>query len=381
MSPNDQPLAYFGGSPAVTMPLAAWPPADDAIRAALESALEDGSWGRYEGRHGDRLIERLAAMHGLDHVLLCSSGTVAVELALRGAGVEPGDEVILAAYDFPGNFRAVEAIGAVPVLVDVEPTTWCLDSQGVLDAVGPQTRAILVSHLHGGLAAMPSLCRLVEEHTLRVVEDACQAPGAEVAGRPVGAWGDASTLSFGGSKLLTAGRGGALMTRHANVHQRAKIFAERGNNAFPLSELQAAVLSPQLDRLDERNTQRQKNVILLTERLAELPGIDTLLPREEGRPVFYKLPFLLDKVVASAVSRDEFVEALKAEGAPVGAGFRGFVRRSVRRCRKVGDLANSRRAAEQTILLHHTALSAPPETVQQIAEAFEKVHAALVRAR
>src|SRR5215831_17047378 len=93
-----------------------------------------------------------------------------------------------------------------------------------------------------------------------VVEDAAQCPGASVQGRPAGAWGDVGVLSFGGSKLLSAGRGGALLTRHADVHQRARLFLHRGNLVCPLSELQAAVLLPQLAKLDERNGQRAASV-------------------------------------------------------------------------------------------------------------------------
>ena len=115
--------------------------------------------------------------------------------------------MILAAYDFPGNFRSVEAVGARPVLVDIDPRTWCLDSGRIAAAVSPATRAVIVSHLHGGLADMAQICEIASAHHLSVIEDACQAAGAQVQGRPAGAWGDAAVLSFGGSKLLTAGRG------------------------------------------------------------------------------------------------------------------------------------------------------------------------------
>jgi dTDP-4-amino-4,6-dideoxygalactose transaminase len=185
-------------------------------------------------------------MHQVEHVLPCASGTIAVELALRGLGVVAGDEVILAAYDFGGNFRAIDAIGARPVLVDIGLNHWCLDADLLSQAISKSTRAVIVSHLHGTLANMRRIMEVAKDMQLGIVEDACQVPGAIVQGRPAGSWGDVGVLSFGGSKLLTAGRGGALLTSRADVFQRAKIYHERGNQAFPLSELQCAVLPPQI---------------------------------------------------------------------------------------------------------------------------------------
>ena len=92
--------------------------------------------------------------------MLLSSGTVAVEVALRAVDVQPGSEVILAAYDFPGNFRAIEAIGARPVIVDVVENGWVLDADQVAEAIGPETRAIIASHLHGQVADCPRLLEL-----------------------------------------------------------------------------------------------------------------------------------------------------------------------------------------------------------------------------
>src|SRR4029077_13617558 len=105
---------------------------------------------------------------------------------------------------------------------------------------------------------------------LREIEDNAEAPGAVVQGCKVGTWGDVGIMSFGGSKLLTAGRGGAFLTRHADVHQRARLWLHRGNHVCPLSELQAAVLLPQLDKLEERNRKRAANVQLLSEKLRAL---------------------------------------------------------------------------------------------------------------
>src|SRR5262245_17259960 len=290
---NDRsPPAFLGGPPAFPDGPPLWPSEDEEVLSALQAAYADRSWGRYDGPHSCRLVEQLRRMHGAEHVVLCSSGTIAVELALRGLKIGPGDEVILAAYDFAGNFRAVEAIGAHPVLVDLADQTWTLDGDLLPGAIGPQTKAIIVSHLHGTLAEMPRIIDVARAAGLAVVEDACQAPGAVVSGRVAGNWGDVGIHSFGGSKLLTAGRGGAILTANAAVAQRIRIYNQRGNEAFPLSELQAAVLAPQLAKLNERNRQREAAVVRLRSRLARAPDLITSFQRAEDLPAYYKLGLL-----------------------------------------------------------------------------------------
>lgn len=351
-----------------------WPVADEAVRRALENCFADGSWGRYHGPHCDRLRAELAKMHDVDHVALCSSGTIAIELALRGLKVAPGDEVILAGYDFPGNFRAIEAIGGRPVLVDIDPTTWCLDPANLPAAVSPQTRAIIVSHLHGGMADMPQIMAFAARHGLAVVEDACQSPGARLEDRMAGAWGDVGVLSFGGSKLLTAGRGSALLTRHADVQQRIKVYTQRGNDAFPLSELQAAVLAPQVQRLDERNRQRRAAVDRILAATARYRVLRPLQNRPNAQPSFYKLAWLFGGEQAQPpCSRQSFLAAAQAQRIPLAAGFRGFALRSSRRCRVTGDLVHSAAAAKQTIVLHHPVLLTEDEEIDRMITSFIKV--------
>ncbi len=268
---NRQSLAIDGGAPALPLQARIWPLPDEHVRENLLTAYEDGSWGQYHGLFVQRLEALVAEQHDVPFALSCSSGTIAVELALRGLNIGPGDEVILAGYDFSGNFRSIEAIGATPVLVDVAAESWSLDPQQVKAAIGPATKAIVASHLHSGIAPMRELMAIARENELTVVEDACQAQGAIVEGRPAGTWGDVGVWSFGGSKLLTAGRGGAIFTADEQIHQRAKIYCQRGNHAFALSELQAAVLLPQIAKLADRNEQRQNQRRAAVSRDGETP--------------------------------------------------------------------------------------------------------------
>ena len=387
-----------------------WPHPDDEVRAALAAAYADGSWGRYFGPHSERLTELLASLFAVKHALLCSSGTIAVELALRGLKIGPGDEVILGGYDFPGNFRAIEAVGARPVLIDVgsacraEPDragdvalpipgparqagpAWTLDADQIEPACSPHTKAIIVSHLHGSLADMQRVCEVAAKLGVAVVEDACQVPGAVVQRRPAGSWGDCGVLSFGGSKLLTAGRGGAVLTSRDDVLQRIKIFSQRGNEAFPMSELQAAVLVPQVPKLAAQNVRRlasARRLVNLTQGVTGL--VSCCLPDDASQPAFYKLPWLVRGNNDSCDSPDfqqrrrQFIAAVQAAGLALDEGFRGFARRTSTRCRVVGNLPNAKLAAAGTVLLHHPILLGTDEAIERAAQAFIRAARTLAR--
>jgi dTDP-4-amino-4,6-dideoxygalactose transaminase len=332
-------LAIDGGVPAIPEGPPLWPRANERVQAALEAAYRDGSRGKYHGGKVEELEARLSAMHGVGHALTCCSGTFAVELALRALRVGPGAEVIVAGYDFPGNFRAIEAVGARPVLVDIDPRTWCLDAQQLEQAFSSETKAVVVSHLHGGLADMQRIAQLCRVRGVGIVEDACQSPGGQVQGRVAATWGDIGVLSFGGSKLLTAGRGGAILTSDPQLAQRAKIFCERGNHAFPLSELQAAVLLPQLETFKPDNMVRRERVAQL---LAALDAEERFRPvvQMHGDGSYYKLAWLYEP--SATWPRERFVKAVQAEGVALDAGFRGFAGRTAARCRRIGDLVHSR---------------------------------------
>ncbi|MBV9123558.1 MAG: aminotransferase class V-fold PLP-dependent enzyme [Planctomycetes bacterium] len=353
-----------------------WPVRDEEVLQALEEAYRDGSWGKYHGLYVPRLEERLAQYHGVEHAAVCASGTFAVELALRALKVGPGDEVLLAAYDYGGNFLGVHALGARPVLVDVAGGNWNLDPGQLAAAVGPATRAVIVSHLHGGVVPMQEVVAFCAARGLPVIEDAAQCPGALIQGRKAGTWGDVGILSFGGSKLLSAGRGGALLTRQRDVAHRARLGAIRGNHLCPLSELQAAVLLPQLDKLDERNARRAAHVQVLEKGLQGIPGIRLLRNEaQDSQPGYYKVGFQFESS-RFGLSREWFVAAARAEGIALDEGFRALqVGRSPARFRAGGSLAEAERAHHGMVVLHHPVLLGTPAEVEEVAPAIRKIHA------
>ena len=362
----------------------AWPITDDAIRAVFESMMADGSWGRYHGPHCDRLREELGQMHGAEHVVLCSSGTSAVELALRSVSVSAGDEVILAAYDFKANLINVLTVGAAPVLIDVLPGQPVMDTEQLEDAITERTKAIVVSHLHGHLAPITAIRNIATVHGIAVIEDACQYPGAIIAGQRAGSLGDIGVLSFGGSKLLTAGRGGALLTSNVAMVQRIKLYIQRGNEAYPLSEMQAAVLLPQLQQLDARNSARQIRAGQLGNCLSHQSVLKPTLTADDfiselTRPAFYKFGLILSDQFDSPERDLLSIEARKL-GIPLDPALPALhLTHSSRRFRAVGDLINAQNLHTHLMTLHHTALLQSESEIDEMAAALLKLVNSRVR--
>lgn len=374
MEANDQP-ALLGGPPVRPHAPPDWPPYDEDVQQALAQCIEDGSWGKYHGGNVEKLEYALAELQGVSHAATCASGTAAVELALHVLKVGRGGEVVLAAYDYSGNFLNVHAVGAMPVLTDVAPGNWNALPEHLDAAISPQTQAIIVSHLHGGLVPMREVTAMASRRGIPVIEDAAQATGAMVQGRRAGAWGDVGILSFGGSKLLTAGRGGALLFRDRALLQRLRIHVQRGNHISPLSELQAAVLLPQLEKLDARNSVRLGSVERLTQLLDTIPGLSPFKNGSiDGRPSFYKVGWQYSPE-GFGLPRARFVAALRAEGVAFDEGFSAFhIGRSPRRFRAAGLLPEAERAHTDTVILHHPVLLGTPSDLEEVAAAVRKVH-------
>lgn len=352
-----------------------WPVTDDGIRDVFASLLRDGSWGRYHGPHCERLRADLSAAFAVEHVQLCSSGTAAIELCLRGAGVSPGDEVILAAYDYKANLINVLTVGGVPVLVDTRPSEPVIDEDRLTEVISDRTRAVIISHLHGSLSPMARLCAVLRPRGIAVIEDACQSPGAVVDDRPAGTWGDAGALSFGGSKLLTAGRGGAVLTHDAAFAQRMRLYTQRGNDAYPLSELQAAVLVPQLQQLPERNRLRGQRVERLRSQLTDSAVCRVVSAPETAasRPAFYKVAI----AVPSCADREQLESLgrrMRAAGVAADPAFPALhLTHSARRFRAAGDLPHATRLHASLLTLHHPVLLQDAAAIER---AGDVIHAA-----
>ncbi|GIW99345.1 MAG: aminotransferase [Pirellulaceae bacterium] len=342
---------------------------EQSIRDALSQAVSEKAHRRYLGIAHEQLSERLSELYGGAEVLLASSGTASLEIGLRALGIGEGDRVLLSAYDYPGNAWAIERVGARPVLVDTEATGWRLDQQRLIEAIErtPGCRALIASHVHGQTQDARQLLETCTRRGIALIEDCCQAIAARRDSRQVGTWGRFATLSFGGGKLLSAGRGGALLTTDPALMQRCKIAAGAGSGPYAMSELQARVVVAQLPWLPTILETCQQYFrefsAALTQSLAP-HGLPVTIPyTSEPHPSFYQaglhLPVTItvhDQHEASALLkayRQHVIRDLRAAGIPVGPGFDGLHRRSHRRCDKPVPLIHSQARAEGTFVLHH----------------------------
>ena len=232
------------------------------LGAALDQAvLEVLRSGQYIGGATIARFEQdFAAACGVPHAIGCNSGTDALILALRGLGIGPGDEVITASFSFFATAEAISAVGATPVFVDVEESSYLIDLEQLEAAITPATRALLPVHLFGRPVDMERVCAIAARHGLKVVEDCAQATGASWAGRSVGSWGDVGCFSFFPTKNLGAGGdGGALTCRDGALAQAIRELAVHGmprrylHTALGynsrLDAMQAAVLNVKLPHL------------------------------------------------------------------------------------------------------------------------------------
>lgn len=248
-----------------------------------EATARVAASGRYLlGPELEAFEREFAAYCGVAHCIGVGSGLSALELALRGLGIGPGDEVLVPAYTFVATWLSVSAVGATPVGVDVDPATYNLDVEAASAALSANTAAIVPVHLRGEPADIDAIAALAEAHGLAVLEDAAQAHGARHRGRRVGALGAAAAFSFYPAKNLGAfGDGGAVTTDDDALADRVRLLRNYGmRNRYEveavgmnsrLAEIQAAVLRVKLGRLDAWNEERRGLAATYLEALGDGP--------------------------------------------------------------------------------------------------------------
>ncbi len=284
-------LAIDGGKPVLDpAQIKPWPILDERDREAVLRVFENGYLCGPDAPEVRGLEEEWRNYIGRKYALTTNSGTAALHMALAALNVGPGDEVIVPAYTFLASASCVLHASAVPVFVDVDRQTCTMDPDRIEEKINDRTRAIIPVHIHGLGADMDRILKIAEKHELHVVEDACQAHGAEYRGRKVGSFGELAAFSLNSSKNLTGGEGGLLVMDDDEYHMRAKMLRMFGDeiddetklrkyNASILGyqyrnlEMPAALARSQLRRLDEYNEWRIQNCSYLTEELGDIPGV------------------------------------------------------------------------------------------------------------
>ena len=295
----------------------------DAASRVIRSHNVFRYYGVGEGPHEVVDFEReFAAYMGSKHALAVNAGSSALICGLIGAGLKPGDEVIVPAYTWNATANAVVASRAVPVLAEVDESL-TLDPEDVARRITPRTRAILPVHMRGAPADMDALTALAAEHGLILVEDVCQANGASYRGRRLGTFGDAGAFSLQLNKILTTGEGGVMLTDREDlldlafdVHDCAA-SVRRGKGLpmfagwnFRATEITAAIARVQLTRLEGLLERMRANQARLADRVARLPGLTLRRPNDDGGDA----GICLVVFTATAARAAEAVDALRAEG-------------------------------------------------------------------
>lgn len=264
-----------------------------------------------------------AASAGMRHCVAVGSGTDALALALRAAGLRPGDEVLTVAMTAVATAVAIEDAGGVPRFVDIDPVTRCMDPAALAAAIGPRTAAIVPVHLHGFAAPMDAIIAIARQANLLVVEDCAQAHGATYRGRPVGAFGHAAAFSFYPTKNLgAAGDAGAVATDDAGIAARVRRLRQYGwdeqrNAGGPgsnrrIDEIQAAILRVMLPHLERHTAERRR---LAAEYRADLAGSGLELPPDDPGAVYHQFAPASD-------ARDALRAALEQAGVQTAIHYR-----------------------------------------------------------
>ncbi len=256
-------------------------------------------WVSSAGRYLDEFERRWAEYCGMKHGIAVSSGTAALDVVVSCLRLQPGDEVILPSFTIISCAQAITKHGGLPVLVDCDPETWCLDVDQVATRITPRTRAIMPVHMYGHPADMDPLRELADRHGLVLIEDAAQAHGAEYKGRRCGGLGDISCFSFYANKIITTGEGGMVLTNRDDwaAHARAyrnlcfqsdrRFYHEELGENYRMTNLQAALGVAQLDRVDDIVAHKRAMAAEYTERLQSCEVLHLPTERDWARSTFW----------------------------------------------------------------------------------------------
>ncbi len=351
-------LAINGGTPVRT---GGYPAVGDAAGrtigkeelANVTRVLEAGMLNRSAGTFVPGVEQKWAAHLGVKHCTVSTSGTAAIHVAVGAINPSPGDEIITGPITDMGTVIPILAQNAIPVFGDLRRDNIGLDAEDVERRITDRTKAIIPVHLCGNATDMDPLMKLAEKYNLHVIEDCSQAYGTLYKGKHVGTIGHMGTFSLQQSKHITTGDGGLTVTSDDNLGQRAALFANKGwpnygkgerdyvmfGMCYRMTELQAAVLDAQIDKVDWVTARRNELGDRICAAIGDFAGIEVPGVSEGGRHTYWFLPLLVDQRKLG-IATSKLAQALGAEGAPAGSHYIGqpiFMYDLLRQKRIYGD--------------------------------------------
>ncbi len=330
-------------------------PFKEEILSGIEQVLD--GMHLFLGENVQQLEKEFAEFCGAAHGIGVSDGTTALNIILRAMDIGPGDEVITVSHSFIATAEAILLTGAKPVFTDIDPSTYLMDVSQIETLITPKTKAILPVHLYGQTVDMNPLLDIASRYGLHVIEDACQAHGAEYKGKKAGSLGDAAAFSFYYSKNLGAyGEGGFVSTNNSGLAEKIRMIRDHGSGTRyhhdllglngRLDEIQAVILRAKLPHLSAWNTKRREHAHLYNE---ALKGTPVAVPIEQqGTTAVYHL------YVVSTPRRDELQAFLREKGIATGIHYPIPIHLQNAMASlgyKRGDLPVTERAVEQILSL------------------------------
>lgn len=327
-------LALLGGTPVGQVDYPAFPQFSTRAKKRVQELLDSGKTVGLnraipEIREAEEAISRY---HGGLHCLGTSSGHSALQMALAGLEIGPGDEVITTPYTWGASISCILHQGAIPVFADVDKRTGLIDPKTIEPLINEKTRAILAVHLYGQPVNMTALGKIARKHNLQLIEDGSQAHGAKWKHETVGGFGDAAGFSCMGGKLLATTEAGYLVTPSEDVYWKACLLSQHmgrsSDPGFPdalkpfvdslvytyrLHPMNAVLLTEQLKKLDQENEARKENYELLKSYLQDAPYLSFPQYPQSSQPVYHLVTMNFNAYQAG-ISRNTYMKALQAEG-------------------------------------------------------------------
>jgi len=399
-----------------------WPIWDEKTLEQLKDVLESGRWaisGAWTGRMSKcmQFEQAYAKYNHCNYAVTTTNGSASLVIALEALGIGPGDEVIVPALTWGATAIAVCEVNAIPIMVDVEPDTYCMSIPCVEKAITKKTRAIIPVHLYGCMVEMDELRMLAKKHNLHIIEDASHSHGSIWGNEYAGTMGEIGAFSLQQGKVLTSGEGGVAVTNSKDLYEkmielrsnaRTYIQKERlqmnkmelieagnimGTN-YCLSEFQAAILLDQLNRLEQFNIIKEKNAIYLNENLSKIPGIKVMRRHEKvTRQAYYRYAIRIDSNCFDGKSVGSICKALEAElGFTVeqpytpmhkSALYCPLTKRKYKWSKEQEEALDVSRyslpvaekaAKNEGVIFHHSYLLGGLKEMDEIIEAFQKVN-------
>ncbi len=340
-------LAILGGEKLLNekVKVLDWPIRTEETAEKLKELYMSGQWS-FNSPMEQQFEQEFAASQSAKYGVFMMNGTVTLECAMQALGVQPGDEVIIPALTWMATAMAVYYLGAVPVIVDIEPGTMCMDPALMEAAITPKTKAIIPVHIYGSTADMEKIMAIANKHGIPVIEDCAQMQGGFWNGKGVGSWGAVGSFSFQQSKVTASGEGGACITNDPELAEKMFLVKHIGYQRgvaqgqaqhapedltchnYRATAFQALLLLEQLKTLPERIRRYGENAKIMTDAIKDVPGVRVQHPGRLANPQgYYTFHFVFDGEEFNGISRDIINEACVAEGVGISGKTHGTVYR------------------------------------------------------